>query len=145
MAYRNVLTGEWEGSFAYFTRKQANIIYRAYKTGRVKMTRKQTSEMYDMVEDTEADYTLYQRVCGFICEGKDNLAQALLNGREVRMGTTTVTHMYKVTEDFDDIDVLELPSWVNWFEIVLDYDGDVPPIGKTYFFDEEFDTGWEII
>ena len=36
-----------------FTRKQAGVIYRAYKTGEVKMDRETTSRMYDLVNDGE--------------------------------------------------------------------------------------------
>lgn len=103
--------------------------------------------MYNLVENTEADYSLYQRVCDFIFKKRYDLAQALLDGHDVRMGTTSITHMYTVPQDFDDLFKADaLPKWVKWFEIIIDYDDDDnPPVGKTYFFEEIMETDWEII
>lgn len=84
MAYRDTLTGEWSGDFSYFTRKQAGIIYRAYKCGNVKMTRKQVNFMYDSVGDTDADTYGLKQAVGFIIDGQFDLAQACIDGREVR-------------------------------------------------------------
>lgn len=86
MAYADVLTGNWNGNFAYLTRKQANVIYATYKRGDIAMSKAQANEMYDAVGDTENEgaYAFYKQVLDFIFKKRLDLAQALLDGKQVR-------------------------------------------------------------
>ena len=95
-------------SYATFTRKQANVIYTAFKRGELTMTRKQTSAMYDLVGKqrvTEAEAKMrgmFERVIGFVFDGNIEMAQALLDGREVRKVYETITKVYTEQDEADD-------------------------------------------
>ena len=82
--------------FAVFTRKQANVVYAAYKRGEVKMTSKQVKHLYNCVGTN--DFT-FASVCSFICEGMNELAQAILDGHKVEAYEVETVVREEIEED----------------------------------------------
>jgi len=67
-------------AFVVFTRKQANVVYAAMKRGEVRMSRAQVKRLYDCVGTNDMQFS---SACSFICEGRYDLAQAMLDGGRV--------------------------------------------------------------
>ena len=123
MAYRDCLTGSWYGNFRYFTRKQAGCIYAAYKRGDLRMTRKQVNHMYNVVGDTEAesDCEFYSQILSFIFDKRLDLAQAMLDGKNVHMVEHEIKADILVTQD-----VMDNPSkyGLGWGDLIFYEVGD---------------------
>lgn len=114
-------------SFSYqsLTRKQAGVVYRAYKSGAVKADKAAMSSMYRLVnlqertpEETR-DMFRFIDACGYILEGDYEKAQARLDGKHiylmvVAMQTRIATEADADERWFDDVepgDVIEEEVW----------------------------------
>lgn len=64
--------------YSYFTKKQANILYSAYKQGKVKLSKKFINDMYNLVSIPDANLSLNDKIFRNHCE---NAIDHILNGR----------------------------------------------------------------
>lgn len=90
--------------YEYLTRKQANIVYAAIKSGRIHADKKWINEMYNAVgnrfDETANMMVAVQKVVNFICENIDEFAQAVIDGKNVEEKYVVVgTHEVRVTEE----------------------------------------------
>lgn len=116
--------------YAYLTRKQAGIVYAATKSGDITMTKKAIGMMYDAVgcpyvdlrDDLRAVAVRADRAIGHLFEGRTDIAQAILDGKDVCSRPHVLGHVhFEVTED----NVEEVRERDNLFaEVgdVMDYD-----------------------
>lgn len=73
----------YHNDYTCFTRKQANILYTNVKRGKINMTRKDISNMYNIVgvRDCNDDRRyIYERVISAIFDDKFDIAQSILDG-----------------------------------------------------------------
>lgn len=75
--------------YSYFTKKQANIIYRAYKLGELQVSKKMISKMYNIVntvwddlcyEDKNLRFCLEDAIKWYL-EGNVEFAQSCIDGK----------------------------------------------------------------
>lgn len=76
--------------YSYFTKKQANIIYSAFKRGNVTLTKKQSKMLYDLIGRNERFSPMsmaerqarhsFEDAVKCILDGKFELAQACIDG-----------------------------------------------------------------
>lgn len=112
------------------TKAQANTIYRAYKRGELTLPKDFANKMYKTAG--MSDYALrhcrefdgaYRTAIAteiaakFIWDGRNDLAQAVVNGREVEEVTVTETiREFEVTQDVldnpEDYGMDEMESWI---------------------------------
>lgn len=94
--------------YAYLTRKQAGIVYAATKRGDITMTKRAIGMMYDAVgcpyadlrDDLRAVAVRADRAIGHLFEGRNDIAQAILDGRDVERRPHVLGHVhFEVTED----------------------------------------------
>jgi hypothetical protein len=140
MAYLDVLTGTWHGNWAYFTRKQAGVIYAANKRGDIHMSRKQVSDMYDTVGDPDAYDDDYRQMVRFICDNRYDLAQAVIDGKKVEWRTVYEERDFIVTQDMFD----HLPNTVDGYDVNM-FDIICEEVGGTVTGTRIVSAGWEIV
>lgn len=68
-------------SYRYLTKKQANVIYAAYKCGDVTMSKATINKMYRMVGVADENYGHFDMACDHIINGRLDMAQAELDGK----------------------------------------------------------------
>lgn len=124
------------------TRKQANTIYRAYKQGGLTLPKGFASKMYKVVgmdwyelrhcydiEGASSIAHMTAMAAIYIWEGRTDLAQAIMDGKDVELvRTTEVVREFEVTQD-----VLDNPEayGIDEFEVMF-YE-----LGMTYTVEEE--------
>lgn len=77
------------GNYSYFTRKQANCLYSAFKNGKLNMTKVQTKMLYDLVgkatltvKEWEIRYQ-FEKALGWLFKNELEFAQAVLDGKTI--------------------------------------------------------------
>lgn len=100
-------------TYKHVTRKQANIIYRAFKNGEIACDKKFIGMVYDFVdlrvhEYDDIDFMLrVDEIVRFICKGRQDLAQAIIDGKTVSR-RYFITNIYEVTKEM-------VESGEHWF------------------------------
>ena len=122
-AYKDCLTGVWHGDFSYTTRKQAGIVYAAYKRGDLRLTRAQVRDLYDSV----GEYSHYLTECiGHIIAGRLDMAQAIADGYSVEEVTNEIVENVTLTQEmFDAYKEGHWDEGINVFTFVCCKVGDV--------------------
>ena len=101
------------GMYAYFTRKQAGILYGATKRGELAMSRKDIRRMYDLAEICFGNLSIaennfigrLQAAIDHLFAGRTEMAQAELDGKATYSKPHVVGHVHLVVTD-DNIDVV---------------------------------------
>ena len=118
LRWENIMS---RADYVKFTKKQANVVYAAYKRGDVKMTRKQVTHLYNCVGTNDFKFS---GVCSFICEGRLDLAQAILDGHKVEAYEVKTVVREELDEDdpffgmFDDDNFIEFTTTETHYRIV---------------------------
>ena len=109
-------------SYEYLTKKQANVVYAAYKRGEVSMDEATINRMYGMVGVAGESFGHFSQACDHIINGRLEMAQAELDGKDTREVCVMVeVRKVVVTEENEeewpfseigDVEEEEIYEWV---------------------------------
>ena len=109
-------------SYQHLTKKQANVVYAAYKRGDVSMDKATINRMYRMVGVAGESFDHFSKACDHIINGRLDMAQAELDGKRTRevYEVLEVRQVVVTEENWDewifselgDIEEEEIGEWV---------------------------------